>query len=181
MDGNRSRFGMLIGVAAAAGAFGAAAMMSAATAPTARADDYTEILNAVEADFTGGQTAFGDAATDFGGGDVTDGLAAYLQGVDDDFVAAPDNVLLGTVEALSNEPISLFSTLTVTAPTDFAAAVSDAENLIGVGQTALSDAAAAFAAGDYVDAVAYDLDASLYGVTFSSDELLLGAVEALGL
>ena len=37
-----------IGLAAAAGAFGAAAMLSAATAPTARADDFTDILSNVE-------------------------------------------------------------------------------------------------------------------------------------
>jgi hypothetical protein len=41
----------LIGVAAAAGAFGAAAMMSAATAPTARADDFTDVINAVDGDY----------------------------------------------------------------------------------------------------------------------------------
>ena len=42
MSDTRSRSGILVGLAAAVGAFGAAAMMSAATAPTARADDFTD-------------------------------------------------------------------------------------------------------------------------------------------
>jgi hypothetical protein len=62
MDSNGLRAATLIGVAAAAGAFGAAALMSAATAPTARADAYSDIVADVEADLTYGQTAFGQAA-----------------------------------------------------------------------------------------------------------------------
>src|SRR5271168_493275 len=71
MDSNRSRAATLIGVAAAAGAFGVAAMMSAATAPTARADDLTEIVNAVDGDFANGTADFNTAFGDFSGGDVT--------------------------------------------------------------------------------------------------------------
>jgi hypothetical protein len=41
----------LVGVAAAAGAFGVAVMMSAATAPTARADDFTDVISEVDADY----------------------------------------------------------------------------------------------------------------------------------
>ena len=50
MDSNGSRTGVLVGLAAAAGAFGVAAMMSAATAPTARADEFSDIVNGVEAE-----------------------------------------------------------------------------------------------------------------------------------
>src|ERR1700689_2795012 len=76
MDSNRSRTGVLVGLAAAAGAFGVAAMISAATPPTARADDFTDIVNAVEAELAFGQAAFTTASTDFGSSDVTDGLQA---------------------------------------------------------------------------------------------------------
>jgi hypothetical protein len=61
MDSNRSRFGMLIGLGAAAGAFGVAAMMSAATAPTARADAYSDIISAVDGDFAAGEAEFASA------------------------------------------------------------------------------------------------------------------------
>lgn len=72
--GNKRSRAVLVGLDAAVGAVGAAAMMSAATAPTARADDFTDILNGVEGNFAAGQTAFDNASTDFGGDDVTDGL-----------------------------------------------------------------------------------------------------------
>ena len=51
MDSNKPRIQILIGLAAAAGAVGAAAMVSTATAPTARADDFTDIITYVDADF----------------------------------------------------------------------------------------------------------------------------------
>jgi hypothetical protein len=105
MDSNRSRTGMLFGLGAAAGAFGVAAMTSAATEPSARADAYTEIVSNVDADFAAGQTEFGIAETDFGSGDVNDGLAALFAGVNDDLVGAPDNVLVGTVDAFTGAPV----------------------------------------------------------------------------
>ena len=54
----RARSRILVGLAASAGAFGAAAMMSAAAAPTAHADDITDIISAVEGDYADGQSAF---------------------------------------------------------------------------------------------------------------------------
>jgi hypothetical protein len=60
------RPGVLIGLAATVGTFGVAAMMSAATAPTARADDFSNIINAIDGDFTAGQADFTAAVSDFG-------------------------------------------------------------------------------------------------------------------
>jgi hypothetical protein len=104
MDSNRSRTGVLVGLAAAVGAFGAAAMMSAATAPTARADAFSDIISSVEDDFAGGQADFASASADFGSGDPSDGLALFFSGLDDDVVGPGDSVYLGTVDALLNEP-----------------------------------------------------------------------------
>ena len=106
MSDTRSRSGILIGVAAAAGAFGAAAMMSAATAPTARADDTTLIIDAINGDYAVGQADFTSAFTDFGSGDFVGGLAYTFDGIDQDSVAATDNLLLGGVEALEGDPIT---------------------------------------------------------------------------
>ncbi len=44
--------------AANAGAFGAAAMISVATAPSARADDFSDIISAIDGDFTARQRRF---------------------------------------------------------------------------------------------------------------------------
>jgi hypothetical protein len=181
MDSNRSRFGMLIGLGAAAGALGVAALMSAAAAPTARADDFSAIVTDVEGNLAAGQTSFGEAWTDFSGGDVTDGLAAYFQGVDDDFVSAPDSVLLGTADALAGQPINGFANVIVSAPPDFADALTDVAGQLNVAQTISTDAVTALSAGDYLGAFGDELDVSLYGFAFAPETLLMGAVEALGL
>jgi hypothetical protein len=181
MDSNKSRTGMLVGVAAAAGAFGVAAMMSAAMAPTARADDFTEILNDVESVVGDGQIAFGDASTDFSGGDVTDGLAALLNGVDDDFVGAPDDFFVGTVDALTNEPVSVPVSLFGLSPVaDFSDGVSNAQFFFGLGETELTEAASALSSGDYADAAYDGANGSLYVFDVPADYLLLGAAAALG-
>jgi len=77
MDSNRSRAAALTGVAAAAGAFGVAAMMSAASAPTARADDFTDVISGIDGDFTAGAGALTNAATDFSGGDFAPGWQSF--------------------------------------------------------------------------------------------------------
>ena len=99
MANKKSRVG--IGLVAAGAAFGVAAMMSAATAPTARADDYTDILYAYNEALSFGQTAFTTASADFGSSDFSGGLAAFFNGVDDDFLSAPNVITSGAVEALA--------------------------------------------------------------------------------
>jgi len=81
-------------------------VVSAATTPTARADDLTAIITTVDAELTGGQADLGDAFTNFGGGDVQDGLTSFFSGLDDDLLSVPNSILTGSVEALTNESIS---------------------------------------------------------------------------
>jgi hypothetical protein len=88
MDSDRSRFGILIGLGAAVGAFGVAAMMSAVTAPTARADIYTDTIAAIGQDYSDGQYAFDLASTDFTSSDLTSRLTVFFDGVNLDFLGA---------------------------------------------------------------------------------------------
>jgi hypothetical protein len=175
MDSNRSRAATLIGVAAAAGAFGVAAMISTATAPTARADDFTDVITAVDADYTTGAAALTTAGTDFSGGDFADGLAALFDGADDDSVVAPENFLIGTGDLLTNEAVDVTNTYDWVLPTDFSNAVSIAESFVDDSATYFSTATTDLTGGDYLDAFmdyAYALNA------FAVDplqELLLGA------
>ena len=181
MDGNRSRAATLIGLAAAAGAFGVAAMMSAATAPVARADDYTEILNAVEGLVAEGQESFSQAATDFSGSDVIDGLQALINGVDDDLVGVPDDLYVGTVDALTTSSVQLpVGAFGITPPTDFADAVTVAEADFTSGEADLTTAAADLASGDYGYGSYLEAFGSIVAFDLPADQLLIGAVEALG-
>jgi hypothetical protein len=183
MDSNRSRTGVLVGLAAAAGAFGVAAMISAATAPTARADDFTDIVNAVEAELAFGQAAFTTASTDFGSSDVTDGLQALVNGSYDDLLGAPDSLYIGTVEALTNETVISGGILDFNVdppPTDFADAVSNAQAAFAEGEDYFANAATDLSAGDYGGAAELDAFGSIFTFDLPAQELLVGGVEALG-
>jgi hypothetical protein len=151
MDSYRSRTGVLVGLAAAVGAFGVAVMMSAATAPTARADVLTDVINAVDADYAAVQGDFTTALTDFGSGDVNDGLAALFSGVDTDLVGIPSNLELGAAELLTNQPSLLTSPLTVEAEPDFTSALTDAESAFAADQETFIEAVRALSSADYLD------------------------------
>jgi hypothetical protein len=178
MDSNRSRTGMLIGLAAAAGAFGIAAMTSTATAPTAHADNFTDIVTYVDADFADGQYGLTTAFSDFSSGDFATGLASLFDGVDDDFLAAPDNLLIGTVEALAGDPIGgplLFDL----GELNFAGGLADAQDQFSYAVANLEAAPAELAAGDY-GAATYDV---VIGADYASviplEDIILGAAASL--
>jgi hypothetical protein len=162
MDSNRSGAATLIGVAAAAGAFGVAAMMSAATAPTARADDFTDVINVVDGDFTAGQADFSSAFTDFGSSDVNDGLAALFSGVDADFVIAPDNLYIGTLDLVANQSVTGVSTEFVPPESSFASGLGEAEFIFSDGESFFTQGATALSSGDYAGAAFADGFGSFY-------------------
>jgi hypothetical protein len=136
MGHKRSR-AVFVGLSGAAGAFAAAAIMSAATAPTARADDpYADILSDVQAELTAGQTALGEAATDLSHGDFGEGLTRLFIGLDDDFVGVPDDLEVGTTDALTNTtviPASDFE-FNFANPETFTAAVTEAQGFYTTGE-----------------------------------------------
>jgi hypothetical protein len=171
----RSRSGILVGLAAAVGAFGAAAMMSAVTAATARADDFTNLVTDIEADYSIGQTALTDASTDFSSAEFAPGLALLFDGVDNDSVVAPENFLIGIGELLTNESLDLTTPFNWSLPSDFSDAVSSAESYFSDGAGDFTQGATALAGGDYGDALmdyAYGLNAI---VVDPLQEVLLGA------
>jgi hypothetical protein len=179
--GHKQRRTLLAGLGAGVAAFGAAATTWAATAPTARADDFTDIVNAVDGDLAGGQSDFTAASADFSSGDFNDGLATFFSGVDEDLWAAPTNLEIGTVQALTGQPITSEIGVGIAAPADLANAESLALSLFSGGETDFSDAATALSSGDYVDAVYDYASGSLYTFDYPAELLIMGAVEALGL
>jgi hypothetical protein len=176
MDSNRSRNGVVVGLAAAAGAFGVAAMMSAATAPIARADDFTGVISAVEADYADGQAALTAASADFSSAEFAPGLASLWDGLDDDSLLAPQNFLLGTLEVVTNQPLDLLpGEYTYVVPSDFSDAVSNVETYFTFAASEFSTAATALAGGDYIDALIDDSYALPAILVDPLQELLLGA------
>jgi hypothetical protein len=175
MGNNRSRTGVLVGVAAAAGAFGAAAMLSAATAPTARADDFTDLINAVDGVYAVGEADFSTAFTDFGGGDVNDGLAAFFSGVDTDLLGAPGSLEIGTVQLLTTGTIMTGISFDVGAEPDFTSALTDAESFLADAQENFTSAVTY--SSDLADVAYYDTVGSWYDVA-ALQVLLEGAVDS---
>ena len=175
MSYNRSRAATLVG-SAAAGAVGVAAMMSAVSAPSARADAYSDIINAVDADFAFGQTAFTTAATDFGSNGVALGLTSFFDGVNDDALSVPNVLLAGPIEALTNEAISPTAPWdlgVVTSPSDLSSALatdmSAAESYFAIASTFFDHA-------EYGDAAFFDLFGADYASVIPLEDLILGAV-----
>jgi hypothetical protein len=176
MDSDRSRAATLIAVAAAAGAFGVAAMMSTATAPTARADLYDDTVDAIDFNLGEGQTAFGVAASDFGSSNVSGGLTALFDGLDDDSLLAPQNAYIGIVDALTNESFSGDSSYyALTQPTDFAQAETLAQSAFTYAESQFADASSSFDAAQFGDAAYFDASGVDAAFVVPLEYLLLGA------
>jgi hypothetical protein len=181
MGSTKSRAGVLVGLGAAAGVFGVAALMSAATAPAARADDFTDVVNTIEGVVAGAQADFSQAATDFGGSNVTGGLTLLLDGTDSYLVGVPDDLLVGAVDVVTNDPVQLpIDYFALTPPTDFSDALSDAQTDFTGGLTELSNGAEDFFGGDFGYGAYVETYGSVFAFVIPADELLIGAVEALG-
>jgi hypothetical protein len=181
MDSNRSRTGVLVGLGAAAGAFGIAAMMSAATAPTARADDFTDLISSLGQDFSQGQPEFASAFADFGSGDPSDGLAALFSGLDDDVEGPADTFYKATVDVLLNEPfgnISYGFGLDGIPVPDIATGVAYLENDVSGAEGEFAQAAMDLASGDYGDAADQQIQ-GLTSLVFGAQFLLEGVASSL--
>ncbi len=154
-------------------------MTSTATAPTAHADDFTDIITYVNSDLVVGEGYVTTAFSDFSGGDFVPGLTSLFQGVDDEVLAAPDNLLIGTVEALAGEGIGGPLLYDLGAPVNFAEQLTYAEQTFTYAVGNLEDAPAALATGDY-GAATYDV---LLGADYASiaplEDIILGAATSL--
>jgi hypothetical protein len=156
MGDTRSRAGILVSLAAAAGALGAALMMSAAIAPNA-------------------------AATDFSSSDVSNGLAALIDGLDDEFVSPPEQLYIGTVEVLTNSPVNNEGEFVLGPESDLAAGVTTAENSFTFGESEFTAAEGYFTGGDYAGAAELDVSGVNAEFLVPLESLLLGAAGSLGL
>jgi hypothetical protein len=151
--GHKSSRAVALGLGAAVGAFAAAAMMSAATAPTAHADDYSAIIADIQAEETAAATAFTTASTDFAtNADSPAGLTQLFIGLDDDLVGVPNDLQVGIVDALTGAtviPASDFE-ISFATPASLAASVTEANTFFVEGNT-LATEIASLPSTDYAD------------------------------
>lgn len=171
----------VIGLGAAAGATLAAGLFSLSTAPTAHADDFTEILSNETTVFDVGEAQLSTAATDFGSSAIPAGLSNEFAGLFNVTLGGPDNVLLDTIEALAGKPISVALPIALTspAPTDLAEGLSDAQNWLTIGQDNFSAADTDFLGGDWGDGLANVIAGLNFDLVNSPDDFLVGAISSL--
>lgn len=171
----KSRGGIIL--ATLVGAFATAYL----TAPVAHANDpFTEIVNAVQGDVTLGQQAFTAANADFVGGDPAGGLAAFYNGVDDELLSVPNNLLQGSLAALAGEPIDTSLSWTIPAATDFNDAAIVAPTLALIGEGDLHSAATDLASGDVAGALNSYLTGYEYLGTVVPELFVIGSAAGLG-
>jgi hypothetical protein len=181
----RVRSGLVISLAAAAGAFGAVAILCAATAPTARADELSDLITAVDDDFANGQAAFATATSDFGSGQFAPGLAAFFDGVNDDSLNTTFSIVWGSVAVQSGDIINYgWPTEDLTVPADYADGLSTAQADFTQGVNLLNEAVTYFNYGttDMYNAIADYTTGTEFGLSglesvsvLPLEELLLGA------
>jgi hypothetical protein len=151
MGHTRSR-AVLVGLGAAVGAFGAAAIMSAATLPTAHADDFSAVIADIQAEETAAATALATASTDFTNGDTADGLTQLFIGLDDDLLGVPNDLEVGTVDVLTGAtviPASDFE-ISFATPASLTDAVTEANTFYTEGNT-LATTILSLPSTDYAD------------------------------
>jgi hypothetical protein len=107
---------------------------------------------------------------------VTDGLQALVNGTNDYLVSVPDDLYIGTVDALTNEPVTPAIDFLDNAPPNFADAVTDAQGNFDGGEGFFTMAATAFSAADYADAAYDSAYGSILAFVLAPEDLLVGAV-----
>lgn len=178
----------MCGIGAAAGALLAGALSQLATAPTARADDFTAILSNVETTLTEGQALFTAGQAEFFLGTPAGfaaGLALDTAGSNDNLIGATEDIIAGLTQAAAGEtPMGVFGFPVVVVP----ATVADLQTAVTAdftaGADAFNSADAAFALGT-PDGFAAGVVESLVGLDYDAviapDQALLGGLDLLGL
>jgi len=167
--GNKSSRAAALGLGAAVGAFAVATMISAAVAPTARADAYSDILADIQAEQADASTAFANAATD--GYHTAAGLTQLYIGLDDDIFGVSDDLHVGLIDALTNTPVIPSSEFdfSFAPPTSYAEAVTEAQTYYADG-TALTNIIDGLPSSDY-GLIALDNDLSAFDQLIVPDQI----------
>lgn len=164
------------------GALAAVVLTATAAAPVARADDpFTDIYNAVQGDFALGQQAFELANVDFVHGDVADGLASFYNGVDEYLLSVPNNLLQGSLAALTGESIDSSYTWDIPVTADLNDAIIVAPTLALIAEADIHSAMTELAAGDIAGALDSYLTGYEYLDVVVPELFIVGSAAGFGL
>jgi hypothetical protein len=150
MSDNR-HYRMVIGLGAAAGGLFVAALCQLAGAPSAQADNITDVIDSIQATDAVGQTLLGEAGTFFSSSDVPDGLASEFTGLDDTLFGAQYDLLVNGYADLQgiDGPYSYETFGLLPTPTDLATTSTDVTQYFDYAQSSLTAAATDFGTSDF--------------------------------
>lgn len=164
------------------GALVAAVLTATAAAPVARADDpFTDIYNAVQGDFALGQQALELANVQLANGEVAAGLASFYNGVDEYLLSVPNNLLQGSLAALTGEPIDGSYTWDIPVTPDLNDAIIVAPTLALIGEADIHTAMTELAAGDIAGALDSYLTGYEYLDVIVPELFIIGSAAGFGL
>jgi hypothetical protein len=178
----------MCGIGVAAGALLASALTQLATAPTARADDFTDILSNVESTLHDAQALFAGGQAEFLLGTPAGfaaGLALDTAGSNESLIGTTEDIIAGLTQAAVGEtPLGYFGFPVVVVP----ATVADLQTAVTFDFTAgtyyFNSADAAFALGT-PDGFAAGVIESLAGLDYDAvtapEQAMLGGLDLLGL
>ena len=166
---------LVIGVGAAA----SMALSQFAAAPTARADDFTEVFDNVQTALSQGQNQLATAAADFANSDPAHGLSMAIAGIDNIDITTQEDAFVGTLDALMGQ--TPFANLFALFPSgiDPATAMADAQGMISDGQSFFAQALTDFGNADFVDGLTFSVGAYNDIFVTAPDFLYLGFVDSL--
>jgi hypothetical protein len=172
--GDNRHYRIVVGLGAAAGGLLFAALGQLAGAPSARADNITDVIDSIQATDAVGQDLLSDAATVFSGGDVPDGLAAEFTGLDDILFNAQGDLYVNGYAALQgiDGPYSYQTFGDLPVPTDLTATSADVTQFFDYAQSSLTAAATDFGTGDLGNGLAQLTDATEDWVAASQIEFI---------
>jgi hypothetical protein len=177
----RRRVGTTLALTAASGGLLAAAL---AVAPTARADDFSDIVANIQSSIADGKADYTAAQADYAlgtpAGDAA-GAALDTSGTNDVLLGPTIDIITGSTQALAGETPTGYAYFTPALdPTTFSALETDVSNDFATGTTYFTDAEKYFAlgtpAGD-ADGVIYSLAGFDWDTINAPQQALLGLAD----
>lgn len=180
MTCNHLRIRFQLGAGAAVGGMLIAVIGQLVAAPTARADDpISELLNNVQLVTEIGTSYLNAAAMDFSAGYSIPGTSAGLIGLDNVLIAPEENVLLDTVDALTNTPVhAVIGFEPISGPTDWASALVQIQGFADAANVDFTQAANFMTAGDFAAAELLDIEGFNALWVEAPNAAILGLVES---
>lgn len=161
---------------------GAAAVMSAAIASSAHADDFTDIIANTQNTAGVAQTEFSNAYADFSTGlsGVPDGLEQLAGAENNGLVFTDADLVVGALNAVTNEPVEGPFTFAVQpAPTDLMTALTEVQGLSMIGQLTFEGMWNELANGHLADAAYLGLLGAFASYDLPMEQLLIGGIDQL--